>query len=157
MTGNSCIPMTHAIAYLRSPSWTRIAPSCNHVACRFRLFPTFRLYLDSLVQPCTVWFCLFSFSYLIRLTPVSFFSAISPSGCICNTAFLYKPVRYSRIQLVWILTRFPPFFFWVQQALRPTNMGHVCGAGHSALPELLRPHPEPRLYGFPWFHISWHA
>ena len=83
-------------------------PSCNHVACHFGLFPTFRLYLDSLAQPCAVWFRLFSVSYLIRLAPVSFFSAISPSSCICNTAFLYIPVRYSQIQPVQILTRFPP-------------------------------------------------
>ena len=47
-------------------------------------------------------------SYLIHLTPVSFFSAISPSSCISNTVFLYKPVRYSQIQLVQILTRFSP-------------------------------------------------
>ena len=53
-TGKSCVPMTRTIVYLRSPSWTCIAPSCNHVACHFGLFPTFRLYSDSLAQPCTV-------------------------------------------------------------------------------------------------------
>ena len=35
-------------------------------------------------------------------------SIISPSGSIVNTCFPYKPVNYSRIQSVWILTRFSP-------------------------------------------------
>ena len=59
-------------------------------------------------------------SYLIRLTPVSLLSIISPSGCICNTTFLYKLVSYSRIQLVRISTRFPPFLL-LRMASTPSD------------------------------------
>ena len=73
-------------------------------------------------------------SYLMRLTLVSFLSVISPSGCICNTMFLYKPVSYSRIQLVRISTRFPPFLLLSTASFCLTNTGHVwwCRAQCSA-------------------------
>ena len=73
-------------------------------------------------------------SYLIRLTPVSLLSVISPSGCICNTTFLYKLVSYSQIQLVRISTRFPPFLLLSAASFCPTNTGHAwwCRAQRSA-------------------------
>ena len=64
----------------------------------------------------------------------------------------YKPVNYSRIQLVRISTRFPPL---PSAAYSKHSIRQIWdtrgGAGHSAPPESLRPRPEPRWYVLPRF------